>query len=62
MKKKNHFLKKDSTKSKNGFYYRIIIDIKIHFENDPDEFIDYKWVPLIGTNILLSSLKEVYRS
>ena len=39
-------------------------DVKIHFENDPDnEFIDYKWVPYwYPLYTIVEFKKEVYRS
>ena len=46
------------------YLFRIMNDVKIHFENDPDnEFIDYKWVPYwYPLHTIVEFKKEVYRS
>ena len=64
-KRKNHFLKKRFKGQKQKwFLFRMINDVKIHFENDPDnEFIDYKWVPYwYPLHTIVEFKKEVYRS
>ena len=64
-KRKNHFLKKRFKGQKQKWYlFRIMNDVKIHFENDPDnEFIDYKWVPYwYPLHAIVEFKKEVYRS
>ena len=64
-KRKNHFLKKRFKGQKQKwFLFRMMNDVKIHFENDPDnEFIDYKWVPYwYPLHAIVEFKKEVYRS
>ena len=47
MKKKKSFSKeKFRGQKQKWFMFKLINNVKIHFENDPDnEFIDFKWVP-----------------
>ena len=62
---KNHFLKKRFKGQKQKwFLFRMMNDVKIHFENDPDnEFIDYKWVSYwYPLHTIVEFKKEVYRS
>ena len=64
-KRKKHFLKKRFKGQKQKwFLFRMMNDVKIHFENDPDnEFIDYKWVPYwYPLHAIVEFKKEVYRS
>ena len=64
-RRKNHFLKKKFKGQKQKwFMFKLIEDIHIHFDNDPDnEFIDYKWVPYwYPLYTIIDFKKEVYRS
>ena len=56
--------KKFKGQKQKWFLFRLIKDVKIHFENDPDnEFIDYKWVPYwYPLHTIVEFKKEVYRS
>ena len=63
--KRNSFLWKSFKGQKQKwFLFRLINDIQIHFQNDPDnEFIDYKWVPYwYPLYTIVEFKKEVYRS
>ncbi len=61
-KRKSHFLKKEFKGQKQKwFMFKLLKDIDISFENDPDnEFIDYKWVPYWYPYILLLILKKKF--
>ena len=59
------FLKKKFKGQKQKwFMFKLIEDIHIHFDNDPDnEFIDYKWVPYwYPLYTIIDFKKEIYRS
>jgi putative (di)nucleoside polyphosphate hydrolase len=63
-KRKNHFLKKRFKGQKQKwFMFKLVHDVKIHFENDPDnEFVDFQWVPYwYPLYAIVEFKREVYR-